>query len=62
MATRTQIAFAVAYRQVTVLIKNPYLFLPPMLFPLMNFLAFAGFGPPFTMPLASLMSAVPSLG
>ncbi len=42
MATRTQIAFAVAYRQVTVLIKNPYLFLPPMLFPLMNFLAFAG--------------------
>jgi ABC-2 type transport system permease protein len=42
MATRRQIALAVAYRQVTVLIKNPYLFIPPMLFPLMNFLAFAG--------------------
>jgi ABC-type multidrug transport system permease subunit len=42
MATRWQIAWAVAYRQITVLLKNPYLFLPPMLFPLMNFLAFAG--------------------
>ena len=30
------------YRQTTVLLKNPSLFLPPMLFPLMNFLAFAG--------------------
>ena len=27
-----------------------------------NFLALAGFGPPLTMPLASLMSAVPSFG
>src|SRR4051794_17918188 len=33
---------ALAYRQTTVLLKNPSLFLPPMLFPLMNFLAFAG--------------------
>ena len=30
------------YRQTTVLLKNPSLFLPPMLFPLMNFMAFAG--------------------
>jgi ABC-2 type transport system permease protein len=33
---------ALAYRQTTVLLKNPSLFLPPMLFPLMNFMAFAG--------------------
>jgi ABC-2 type transport system permease protein len=33
---------ALAYRQTTVLFKNPSLFLPPMLFPLMNFVAFAG--------------------
>lgn len=37
-----QVALALAYRQTTVLLKNPSLFLPPMLFPLMNFLAFAG--------------------
>jgi ABC-2 type transport system permease protein len=36
------VALAIAYRQTTVLLKNPSLFLPPMLFPLMNFLAFAG--------------------
>jgi ABC-2 type transport system permease protein len=36
------VALALAYRQLTVLFKNPSLFLPPMLFPLMNFLAFAG--------------------
>ena len=36
------VALALAYRQTTVLLKNPSLFLPPMLFPLMNFLAFAG--------------------
>jgi ABC-2 type transport system permease protein len=36
------VAFALAYRQTTVLLKNPSLFLPPMLFPLMNFLAYAG--------------------
>jgi ABC-2 type transport system permease protein len=36
------VAFAVAYRQATVLLKNPSLFLPPMLFPLMNFAAYAG--------------------
>jgi ABC-2 type transport system permease protein len=36
------VAFGLAYRQVTVLFKNPSLFVPPMLFPLMNFMAFAG--------------------
>lgn len=36
------VAFALAYRQVTILVKNPSLFLPPMLFPLLNFTAFAG--------------------
>ena len=36
------VAFGLAYRQLTVLFKNPSLFLPPMLFPLMNFAAFAG--------------------
>jgi len=41
-ATRTQVALALAYREVTVLVKNPSLFVPPMLFPLMNFIAFAG--------------------
>ena len=36
------VALALARRQMTVLFKNPSLFLPPMLFPLMNFMAFAG--------------------
>jgi ABC-2 type transport system permease protein len=36
------VAFGLAYRQLTVLFKNPSLFLPPMLFPLMNFMSFAG--------------------
>jgi ABC-type multidrug transport system permease subunit len=36
------VALALAYRQLTVLLKNPSLFLPPMLFPLMNFMSFAG--------------------
>lgn len=36
------VALALAYRQTTVLFKNPSLFLPPMLFPLLNFTAFAG--------------------
>jgi ABC-2 type transport system permease protein len=40
--SRVDIAVALAYRQTTVLMKNPSLFLPPMLFPLMNFVAFAG--------------------
>jgi ABC-2 type transport system permease protein len=40
--SRIDVALALAYRQTTVLLKNPSLFLPPMLFPLMNFLAFAG--------------------
>src|SRR3954452_20664209 len=33
---------ALAYRQTTLLLKNPSLFLPPMLFPLKNFVAFTG--------------------
>jgi ABC-2 type transport system permease protein len=40
--SRLTVAVALAYRQTTVLLKNPSLFLPPMLFPLMNFTAFAG--------------------
>jgi ABC-type multidrug transport system permease subunit len=36
------VALAIAYRQITVLLKNRSLFLPPMLFPLMNLLAYAG--------------------
>ena len=36
------VALALAYRQITVLLKNPSLFVPPMLFPLLNFTAFAG--------------------
>jgi ABC-2 type transport system permease protein len=42
MRSRMEVALALAYRQTTVLFKNPSLFLPPMLFPLMNFVAFAG--------------------
>jgi ABC-2 type transport system permease protein len=42
MRSRFDVAIALAYRQTTVLLKNPSLFLPPMLFPLMNFVAFAG--------------------
>jgi ABC-2 type transport system permease protein len=42
MKGRVDVALALAYRQLTILFKNPSLFLPPMLFPLMNFLAFAG--------------------
>jgi ABC-2 type transport system permease protein len=42
MKSRLNVALALAYRQTTVLLKNPSLFLPPMLFPLMNFVAFAG--------------------
>ncbi|MDX6447682.1 MAG: type transport system permease protein [Gaiellaceae bacterium] len=36
------VALGLAHRQTTTLIKNPSLLFPPMLFPLMNFLAFAG--------------------
>jgi ABC-2 type transport system permease protein len=42
VSSRLDVAVALAYRQTTVLLKNPSLFLPPMLFPLMNFVAFAG--------------------
>jgi ABC-type multidrug transport system permease subunit len=42
LTSRRSVALALAYRQAKVLIKNPSLFLPPMLFPLMSFLAFAG--------------------
>jgi ABC-type multidrug transport system permease subunit len=40
--SRIDVMLGLAYRQTTVLLKNPSLFLPPMLFPLMNFMAFAG--------------------
>ena len=36
------VALALAWRQLTILRKNPSLFIPPMLFPLMSFTAFAG--------------------
>jgi ABC-2 type transport system permease protein len=36
------VALALAWRQLTILRKNPSLFVPPMLFPLMSFTAFAG--------------------
>jgi ABC-2 type transport system permease protein len=36
------VALALVWRQITILRKNPSLFLPPMLFPLINFTAFAG--------------------
>jgi ABC-2 type transport system permease protein len=36
------VTLGLARRQMTTLIKNPSLLFPPMLFPLMNFLAFAG--------------------
>jgi ABC-2 type transport system permease protein len=39
---RLNVAVALAYRQITILLKNPSLFIPPMLFPLLNFTAFAG--------------------
>lgn len=42
MRSTLHVALGLAYRQLTVLFKNPSLFLPPMLFPLMNFAAFAG--------------------
>src|SRR4051795_1799344 len=42
MRSRLDVMLALAYRQTTVLLKNPSLFLPPMLFPLLNFAAFAG--------------------
>ena len=38
----TSVALGLATRQISTLVKNPSLFLPPMLFPLMNFIAFAG--------------------
>ena len=40
--TSVTVALALARRQMTILLKNPSLFLPPLLFPLMNFMAFAG--------------------
>jgi ABC-2 type transport system permease protein len=36
------VAFGLAWRQINILLKNPSLFVPPMLFPLLNFMAFAG--------------------
>ena len=40
--TRRSAAFALAWRVVRTHLRNPLLFLPPMLFPLMSLLAFAG--------------------
>jgi ABC-2 type transport system permease protein len=40
--TRHSVALALAYRQARMHISNPMLFVPPMLFPLMSFMAFAG--------------------
>src|SRR5436190_22243727 len=40
--TSLTVALALARRQMTILLKNPSLFLPPLLFPLMIFVAFAG--------------------
>ena len=42
MRRTADVALGLAFRQLTVLLKNPSLFLPPMLFPLMNFMAYAG--------------------
>jgi len=39
---QAEVASALAWRQLTILVKNPSLLLPPMLFPLLNFTAFAG--------------------
>jgi len=41
-ATTWDVARALAWRQMRILLKNPSLFVPPMLFPLMSFTAFAG--------------------
>ncbi len=41
-SSHLSVASAVAFRTVTTLLKNPSLFVPPMLFPLMSFAAFAG--------------------
>jgi ABC-2 type transport system permease protein len=40
--TRFTVAAALAYRQIRMHVSNPTLFIPPMLFPLMSFMAFAG--------------------
>jgi ABC-2 type transport system permease protein len=40
--TRFTVAAALAYRQIRMHLSNPTLFIPPMLFPLMSFMAFAG--------------------
>jgi ABC-2 type transport system permease protein len=42
MRSWSSVALGLGRRQVVNLIKNPSLLLPPMLFPLMNFIAFAG--------------------
>ncbi len=41
-SSNLSVARGVAFRTVTALLKNPALFIPPMLFPLMSFAAFAG--------------------
>jgi ABC-2 type transport system permease protein len=39
---RLSVAYGLTYRAIRVHISNPMLFLPPLLFPLMSFMAFAG--------------------
>jgi ABC-2 type transport system permease protein len=41
-SSNLSVALGLAFRTVTTLLKNPSLFVPPMLFPLMSFAAFAG--------------------
>jgi ABC-2 type transport system permease protein len=41
-SSRLSVAYALAYRAVRTHISNPMLFVPPMLFPLLSFMAFAG--------------------
>jgi ABC-2 type transport system permease protein len=41
-SSSSSVAYALAWRAFRVHLKNPTLFLPPMLFPLMSFMAFAG--------------------
>jgi len=41
-STPLSVALGLGWRQIRILVKNPTLFLPPMLFPLMSLLAFSG--------------------
>lgn len=41
-STPASVALGLGWRQIRILVKNPMLFVPPMLFPLMSLLAFSG--------------------